>query len=154
MSALTKKTNASSGTPPTSTTASTSVRPLGTCWYVRRQDIIESALRPVEGQTLCPYKGLASYYSVGGRQRAAWSYVNAWPEVERVRNLVSFEPARIDVYLDGERLHPEPGQTVIAHGVDRGLDSDEIHHAGRPWEPPMEAVLEVITLQSPLNLQP
>ena len=41
-------------------------------------------------------------------------------------NLVSFEPDKIDVYLDGSQLHLEPGQTVVPHGVDRGLDTDEI----------------------------
>lgn len=95
-------------------------------WYVHRQDIDESALQPVAGQTFCPYKGLADYYTIGGRRRAAWSYTNAWTEAERVRNLVSFEPDEIDVHLDGEQLHLEPGQTVVAHGLDRGLDADEI----------------------------
>jgi len=95
-------------------------------WYVRREDIAESFLQPVEAQTFCPYKGLASYYDIGERKRAAWSYVGAWPEVARVRNLVSFEPDKIDVYLDGNQFHLESGQTVIAHGVDRGLDPDEI----------------------------
>jgi len=94
-------------------------------WYVPRDDVDADALRPVEGQTFCPYKGLASYYSVGGRPRAAWSYRNAWTEVERVRDFVSFEPDKVDVYLDGVQLHLEPGQSVIAHGVDRGLDADE-----------------------------
>ena len=41
-------------------------------------------------------------------------------------NLLSFEPDKIDVYLDGSQLHLEPGQTVVPHGVDRGLDTDEI----------------------------
>lgn len=95
-------------------------------WYVSRDEIVESFLRPVEAQSFCPYKGLASYYDIGDRKRAAWSYVNAWTEVARVRNFVSFEPDKIDVFLDGEQLHLEPGQTVIAHGVDRGLDPDEI----------------------------
>jgi uncharacterized protein (DUF427 family) len=95
-------------------------------WYVPRDDVVESALEPVEGQTFCPYKGLASYYTIGTRKRAAWSYVNAWPEVGRVSNLVSFEPDKIDVFLDGQQLHLEPGQTVVSHGVDRGLDPDEI----------------------------
>jgi uncharacterized protein (DUF427 family) len=95
-------------------------------WYVPREDVDDGALRPVDGQTFCPYKGLASYYAVGDRPRAAWSYPNAWTEVERVSNFVSFEPDRVDVYLDGRRLHLEPGQTVIAHGVDRGLGADEI----------------------------
>lgn len=96
-------------------------------WYVPREDIDESALAPVEGQTFCPYKGLASYYDIGERAGAAWSYLDAWPEVARVRGLISFEPDKIEVFLDGKRLELAPGQTVIAHGLDRGLDADEIH---------------------------
>jgi uncharacterized protein (DUF427 family) len=95
-------------------------------WYVPRDDIDESALEPVAGQTFCPYKGLTSYYDIGDRRRAAWCYTNAWPEVGRVSNLVSFEPDKVDVYLDDKQLHLEPGQTVVSHGVDRGLDPDEI----------------------------
>jgi uncharacterized protein (DUF427 family) len=95
-------------------------------WYVPRGDVVESALEPIEGQTFCPYKGLASYYTVGRRKRAAWSYVEAWPEVTRISNLVSFEPDKVDVFIDGKQLHLEPGQTVMAHGVDRGLDPDEV----------------------------
>jgi uncharacterized protein (DUF427 family) len=95
-------------------------------WYVPRDDIDESRLKAVEGRTFCPYKGLASYYDIGHRKRAAWSYASAWPEVGRVSNLVSFEPDKIDVYLDAKQLHLEPGQTVVSHGIDRGLDLDEI----------------------------
>jgi uncharacterized protein (DUF427 family) len=95
-------------------------------WYVPREDIDESELKPVEGQTFCPYKGLADYYSIGERKRAAWSYPEAWPEVARVRNLISFEPGKIDVWLDDQRLHLEPGQSVVPHGIDRGLDPDEL----------------------------
>ena len=95
-------------------------------WYVPREDIHETALKLVDIQTFCPYKGICSYYDIGSRQRAAWSYINAWPEVGRVTNLVSFEPDKIDVYLDGKQLQLEPGQTVIPHGVDRGLDTDEV----------------------------
>jgi hypothetical protein len=69
---------------------------------------------------------LASYYTSGMRKRAAWSYTDAWPEVARVSNLLHLEPDKIDVYLDGRQLHLEPGQTVVPHGVDRGLDTDEI----------------------------
>jgi uncharacterized protein (DUF427 family) len=93
---------------------------------VLRDDVDESALELVDGQTFCPYKGLASYYTIGTRKRAAWSYTNAWPEVARVSNLLSFEPDKVDVYLDDRQLHLEPGQSVIPHGVDRGLDTDEI----------------------------
>lgn len=40
--------------------------------------------------------------------------------------MVSFEPDKIDVWLDDRRLHLEPGQTVVAHGIDRGLNADEV----------------------------
>lgn len=95
-------------------------------WYVPREDIKESALSPVEGQTFCPYKGLATYYDIGEHKRAAWCYPQAWPEVARISNLVSFEPDQIEVSVDDKRLHLEPGQSVTPHGIDRGLDPDEI----------------------------
>jgi uncharacterized protein (DUF427 family) len=95
-------------------------------WYVPRVDVDEKALTSVDGQTFCPYKGLASYYTIGERVRCAWSYVDAWPEVAAVRNLISFEPDNIDVELDGQRLRLDPGQTVLPHGIDRGLDPDEL----------------------------
>jgi uncharacterized protein (DUF427 family) len=95
-------------------------------WYVPRGDVDASALTPVEGQTFCPYKGLAGYYDVAGVARAAWSYTDAWPEVARVRDHVSFEPDQVTVTLDGTVLRPEPGQQVTPHGVDRGLTADEI----------------------------
>jgi uncharacterized protein (DUF427 family) len=95
-------------------------------WYVPRGDIDAAALTPVEGRTFCPYKGLASYYDVAGVERAAWSYVDAWPEVGRVRDLVSFEQDKVTVLLDGELLALEPGQRVTPHGIDRGLDVDEV----------------------------
>lgn len=92
-------------------------------------DIDDSALEPVDGQTFCPYRGLPDYYTICEHKRAAWSYANAWPEAGRVSNLVSFEPDKIEVWLDDQRLRLEPGQTVVAHGIDRGLDPDEILQA-------------------------
>jgi len=144
----TRRTSASSAMPPTPITASTSarasphlvvkdgVRPIADTkgpvvlfesgfaprWYVPRQDIVESALIPVEGQTFCPYKGLASYYDIGDRKRVAWYYPQAWPEVARISNFVSFEPDRVEVFLDDKRLALEAGQSVMPHGIDRGLD--------------------------------
>ncbi|HZZ47056.1 MAG TPA: DUF427 domain-containing protein [Pseudonocardia sp.] len=99
-------------------------------WYVPRADIDDSALTPVEGRTFCPYKGLASYYDVGNAERAAWSYLDAWSEVERVRGLVSFEPDKVTVLLDGTVLELEPGQRVTPHGIDRGLTEDEVDTSG------------------------
>ena len=95
-------------------------------WYVPREDIDGNALIAVEGQTFCPYKGLASYYDIGEHKKAAWSYEKAWPEVARVSNFVSFEADKVDVFLGDKKLGVESGQSVMPHGVDRGLDADEI----------------------------
>jgi uncharacterized protein (DUF427 family) len=99
-------------------------------WYVPREDIDGSALVLVEGQTFCPYKGLASYCDIGAHKKAAWSYTKAWPEVARVSNFVSFEPNEVDVFLDDKKLALEPGQSVMPHGIDRGLDPDEVLERG------------------------
>jgi len=90
-------------------------------WYVARADIDESALTFVEHQTFCPYKGLCSYYDSGDARLAAWSYREAYPEVGRISDLVSFEPDKVSVQLDGTQFRLEPGQTVIPHGPDREL---------------------------------
>jgi uncharacterized protein (DUF427 family) len=94
-------------------------------WYVPRADIEESALTPVQHRTFCPYKGLCSYYDIGDAHLAAWSYPDAYSEVGRISNLASFEPDIVSVQLDGIQLRLEPGQTVIPHGPDRGLDVTE-----------------------------
>jgi uncharacterized protein (DUF427 family) len=90
-------------------------------WYVPRADIDEPALTLVELQTFCPYKGLCSYYDIGDAHRAAWSYREAYAQVGRISNLVSFEPDIVSVELDGTQLRLEPGQAVIPHGPDRDL---------------------------------
>jgi uncharacterized protein (DUF427 family) len=99
-------------------------------WYVPREDVNPTALRLAHAQTFCPYKGVASYYDIDDRNGAAWSYPDAWSVVARIRNLVSFEPDKIEVHLDGTRLAMEPGQAVISHGIDRGLDLDELGNRG------------------------
>ena len=95
-------------------------------WYVPRDDVDESALTAVDQQTFCPYKGLCSYYSIGDARQAAWSYRQAYAEVGRIADFVSFEPDLVSVLIDGVQIHLAPGQTVISHGPDRNLTADEV----------------------------
>jgi uncharacterized protein (DUF427 family) len=95
-------------------------------WYVPRADIDESVLTALERKTFCPYKGLCSYYDIGDAHLAAWSYPDAYPEVRRISNLVSFEPDIVTVHLDDKQLRLEPGQAVIPHGMDRELTVAEV----------------------------
>jgi len=94
-------------------------------WYVPRADVVAEELAPAELQTFCPYKGIASYYDVGGARHAAWSYRAPLEEMAAIGDMVSFEPDRVHVTLDGEHLQPEPGQAVTAHGIDRDLTIGE-----------------------------
>lgn len=99
-------------------------------WYVPREDVDAAALTLNPSQTFCPYKGLASYYNVGEHAKIAWSYIQAWRDVARISNFLSFQQDLIDVFLDGKKLILEPGQAVVPHGPDRGLDPDELVERG------------------------
>jgi uncharacterized protein (DUF427 family) len=92
---------------------------------VPREDVVAGTLDPAELQTFCPYKGVASYYDIGGARHAGWSYRSPFDDMTAIADLVSFEPDKVEVTLDGERLELEPGQTVVAHGIDRNLSADE-----------------------------
>jgi uncharacterized protein (DUF427 family) len=94
-------------------------------WYVPRADVVAEALTLVELQTFCPYKGIASYYDIDGTRHAAWSYRAPFDEMAAIGDLLSFEPDKVEVTLDDERLELEPGQNVTSHGIDRNLSIDE-----------------------------
>jgi hypothetical protein len=46
--------------------------------------------------------------------------------VAAVSGWISFEPDVLDVWLDDRKLTLEPGQAVVPHGIDRGLDPEEL----------------------------
>jgi uncharacterized protein (DUF427 family) len=95
-------------------------------WYIPREDVDLAALSAAERQTFCPYKGLCSYWHVGGAEHAAWSYPEPYREADRIAGFISFEPDKVIVTLDGVQQHLAPGQQVVPHGPDRGLTPGEI----------------------------
>ena len=99
-------------------------------WYVPPGDVDQSILTPVEHQTFCPYKGLCSYYDIADAHLAVWSYPQAYSEVGRISNFLSFEPEIVSVQLEGKQLRLAPGQTVIPHGPDRELTVAEVSPRG------------------------
>ena len=93
------------------------------------EDIDESALKPVDGQTFCPYKGMGRLLRHRQPQTRGLvgDYVSAWTEVGRVGDLrCPSNPTRSTCTSTANSGQFEPGQTVIPHGVDRGLDTDEV----------------------------
>ena len=71
-------------------------------------------LRPAGGGSHCEWKGVARYYDVVTPDvqipGAAWGYDDPYAEFERLRGHVSFYPDRVECWLGGERVEPQPGR--------------------------------------------
>jgi uncharacterized protein (DUF427 family) len=70
-------------------------------YYLPREDVVA----PVEASdrhTICPYKGVASYYTVGGHKDIAWYYPEPLQGVEPIKDLVAFWNERVNVLDDAE----------------------------------------------------
>ena len=85
----------------------------------------DGALEPGEYTTRHQDLGMTSWYTVRAVRQTKPRAEDARTEVRRISGLISFEPDKIEVRLDGARLRLEPGQGVIPHGVDRNLSLDE-----------------------------
>jgi uncharacterized protein (DUF427 family) len=79
----------------------------------------------LRGKVALAWHAMDAFYDIDGVSHAAWSYRAPFADMAAIGDLVSFEPDRVEVTLDGERLELEPGQTVVSHGVDRNLSVDE-----------------------------
>jgi uncharacterized protein (DUF427 family) len=84
---------------------------LPTRYYIPPEDVQMDLLEPVKSTTRCPYKGVASYWSIRTGSQVArnivWSYQNPIPESPKIKGLLCFYNERVDLYDDGE-LQPRP----------------------------------------------
>jgi len=89
---------------------------LPTRWYLPREDV-GATLSPSDTTTICPYKGTASYYSVGveGGKDLIWIYEDPLPDAVKIKGLLCFFGERADIELDGE-LQERP-ESPWSHGV-------------------------------------
>ncbi|MGT2461725.1 DUF427 domain-containing protein [Sinomonas atrocyanea] len=77
--------------------------------YFRREDVHWDRLAEDPLRTVCPYKGVAEYWTapgLGETRPVAWSYgatTPSFPEMAQIRGLVAFFDERVDVEADGER---------------------------------------------------
>ncbi|MBI2990886.1 MAG: DUF427 domain-containing protein [Deltaproteobacteria bacterium] len=81
-------------------------------YYVPREDVRMELLEPSATKSRCPYKGVASYWSVRIGERLfpdlVWSYQEPIPECPKVQGLFCFFQEREAViYVDGEQI-PAP----------------------------------------------
>ncbi|MFT8317937.1 MAG: DUF427 domain-containing protein [Sporolactobacillus sp.] len=76
-------------------------------YYLPKEDVRTVLLEPSETKTRCPYKGIASYWSVnvGGvkHKDIVWSYQQQLPEIPKIKGLFSFYNEQVDsLTVDGE----------------------------------------------------
>ncbi|MBZ8133488.1 DUF427 domain-containing protein [Afifella sp. IM 167] len=83
-------------------------------YYLPRQDLKLSLLYRSATITTCPYKGVASYYSLktadGLVPDVCWSYENPYPSVFRIATRIAFDPRRVELEVtragEGPRTSP------------------------------------------------
>jgi len=75
-------------------------------YYIPQEDIRMDLLEPTRAATTCPYKGVASYWSIKiGDQiyrNYVWGYMDPMPESPKIKGLLSFFNEKMEIYVDGE----------------------------------------------------
>jgi uncharacterized protein (DUF427 family) len=83
-----------------------------TRYYIPWSDARTECLRKSRRNSVCPYKGTASYWSIeiGDRvsEDAVWSYLDTLPECPRIRDHLCFYPEKVDrIEVEGDHPHRE-----------------------------------------------
>lgn len=82
-------------------------------FYLPPEHVDTELLRPSPGGSFCEWKGPAQYWDVMTAEatvpEASWSYPRPFPEFDPVKGYYSFYPGKVECYVDGERVSPQPG---------------------------------------------
>ena len=83
-------------------------------FYLPPSDVRVELLRPAPGASRCEWKGTAEYWRVGSEEgerveHVAWSYADPFADFAELRGHFAFYPARVDCFVDGERVRAQPG---------------------------------------------
>jgi len=83
-------------------------------YYLPMVDFIEGVLVPVQGNTVCEFKGVASYFDlvIGNERipRAAWGYENPAAGFELLAGKVALYASRVDqCHVGDEVVMPQEG---------------------------------------------
>jgi uncharacterized protein (DUF427 family) len=69
--------------------------------YFAPEDVRDGALTRTDDRPVCPYKGVATSWSVDGIDPGAWSYEEPLDGAAALRGLIAFAGEGIDVELEG-----------------------------------------------------
>ena len=83
-------------------------------FYLPPADVRSDLLERAAGASFCEWKGEAQYWSVvAGEERlegVAWTYPNPFGEYAPLAGFFAFYPARVECFVAGERVRPQPGR--------------------------------------------
>jgi uncharacterized protein (DUF427 family) len=66
-------------------------------YYIPRKDVKMDRLVRSKHQTVCPFKGTASYYSLkNGAENAVWTYETPYDEMSVIKERLAFYPDKVD----------------------------------------------------------
>ena len=66
-------------------------------YYIPRKDVKMDRLVRSKHQSVCPFKGTASYYSLkNGAENAVWTYETPYDEVSVIKERLAFYPEKVD----------------------------------------------------------
>lgn len=87
--------------------------------YIPPEDVQFEYVQKDSGSSYCEWKGRATYWSVAVSGSAhpgdvslpnvGWSYDSPQKRFAEIRNYLSFYPGRIDCWMGGEKVKPQPG---------------------------------------------
>ncbi len=82
-------------------------------FYIPLADIATEYLERAPGSSSCEWKGTARYWTVSVPPvvltAVGWSYADPPPDLDAIRDHLSFYPGRIECYIDRIRVLPQAG---------------------------------------------
>jgi uncharacterized protein (DUF427 family) len=80
-------------------------------FYIPKKDIDMHMLQQTSDRSFCEWKGMATYWILTHKpvMAVAWSYEDPNPEFNSIQGYLSFYPGRINCFVDGEKVLPQPG---------------------------------------------
>ena len=104
--------------------------------YFPREDVDMAYMGKTDHHSHCPYKGVASYYTLrmDGRiaENAVWSYEEPYEAMEAIRGRLAFYPEVVEIESD-EANAPLAG--IDPSDVIRHTDSGSGASQAEPWKP-------------------
>ena len=73
-------------------------------YYLPALDVRLDLLTPTDFESICPYKGVARWWSIGDNENIVWSYPSPLPESQPIQGLYCFYNEKVDLFVDGELL--------------------------------------------------